>query len=71
MTLNAPPQPRAEWLDAKQAFRIFTLGRTTLGRLAKEKKIKSCSLAEEGMKRGKKLYDASSIREYLNSRSLA
>lgn len=55
-----------EWLDAKGAFRAFTLGRTTLGRLAKEKKIRSCSLAEEGMKRGKRLYHAGDIREYLN-----
>jgi hypothetical protein len=63
-----PVSPFAEWLDARQAFQLFTLGRTTLSRLAREKKIVSCSLAEEGMARGKKLYQAESIRDYLNSR---
>lgn len=58
-----------EWLDARGAFRAFTLGRTTLGRLAKEKKIRSCSLAEEGMKRGKRLYHAGDIREFLSRRA--
>ena len=72
MTLTKAPQtPASEWLDAKAAFRTFTLGRTTLARLAKEKKIRSCSLAEEGMERGKRLYDAQSIREYLNARAAA
>lgn len=59
----------AEWIDARRAFALFTLGRTTLSRLARQKKIRACSLAEEGMARGKKLYDAISIREYLNSRA--
>lgn len=63
------PTPTPEWLDAKGAFRSFTLGRTTLSRLAKEKKIRSCSLAEEGMKRGKRLYHAGDIRDYLNARA--
>jgi|GEM_PF-3620570 len=65
-------QPKdAEWIDARRAFALFTLGRTTLSRLEKRKKIVSCSLAEEeeGMKRGKRLYDAQSIRDYLAKRS--
>lgn len=60
-----------QWVDAKRAFALFTLGRTTLSRLAREGKIRACSLAEEGMARGKKLYDAASIREYLNQRAAA
>jgi hypothetical protein len=72
MTLTKAPHTQAsEWQDSKAAFRTFTLGRTTLARLAKEKKIRSCSLAEEGMKRGKRLYHAGDIREYLNARAAA
>jgi hypothetical protein len=59
----------AEWMDAKRAFITFTLGRTTLSRLAREKKIRACSLAEEKMRRGKKLYSASDIRSYLQQRA--
>lgn len=66
---NTDPAP--EWVDAKVAFRLFTLGRTTLARLARENRIRTCSLAEEGMDRGKRLYDASSIRDFLNSRAEA
>ncbi len=66
MSLNAPP---AEWLDSKSAFRLFNLGRTVLARLHREGKIRSCSLAEDGMDRGKRLWDASSIRDYLNHRA--
>ena len=70
MTLTkGPTAPCAEWIDAKRAFHTFTLGRTTLSRLARENKIRSCSLAEEGMERGKRLYDAGSIRDYLNARA--
>jgi hypothetical protein len=59
----------SEWIDAKIAWKMFTLGRTTLTRLAREKKIKSCSLAEDGMDRGKRLYEVESIRKYLYLRS--
>lgn len=60
-----------EWIDAKRAFQAFTLGRTTLSRLAEEKKIRSCSLAEEGMARGKRLYHAGDLRSYLETRASA
>lgn len=70
MSQTTIAQPKdAEWIDARRGFALFTLGRTTLTRLAKEGKIRACSLAEEGMARGKKLYDAASIREYLNQRA--
>ncbi len=59
----------AEWIDARRAFAIFTLGRTTLSRLAREKKIRSCSLAEEGMSRGKRLYNSEDIRAFLSKRA--
>ena len=72
--MNASPtQPRPsidpEWTDAKQTFRRFALGRTVLDRLVREKKIRSVSLKEPGMERGKRLYCVRSIREYLESRA--
>lgn len=54
-----------EWMDAKGARQSFALGRTTLSRLVKERKIRSCSLAEEGMARGKRLYHAGDLRAFL------
>jgi hypothetical protein len=65
----------AEWLDAKASFRTFTLGRTVLDRLAREKHIRSCSLAAPGLgangkqNKGKRLYNATDIRAYLEARS--
>lgn len=59
------------WIDARAVYRMFSLGRTTLGRLEREKKIVACSLAEPGMKRGKKLYQRTSIEDYLNLRATA
>ena len=55
------------WMDAKRAFRKFNLSLGVLTRLEKEGKIRSCSLAEGTMKRGKRLYDANSIQGYLHS----
>ena len=76
MTLTKAPQTRTtgvelEWADAKRVFQAFALGRTTLTRLSREKKIRSCSLAEEGMARGKRLYHAGDLRAYLAARSAA
>lgn len=62
-------QPAPDWIDAKQAKQRFTLARTTLYRLAKEKKIKTVSLQEEGMSRGKRLFSYPSIQNYLESRA--
>jgi hypothetical protein len=59
----------AEWIDARRAFMLFTLGRTTLTRLSREKKIRSCSLAEDGMSRGKRLYNSSDLRAFLAKRA--
>ena len=55
------------WIDAKRAHVSFNLGRTTLARLEREGKIIARSLAEPGMARGKKLYQAESIQKYLMS----
>jgi hypothetical protein len=62
-------QSPGSWIDAKAALHQFTLGRSVLARLERERKIRSCSLAEAGMARGKKLYDRDSIVEFLESRA--
>ncbi len=65
----------AEWLDAKATFRTFTLSRTVLDRLAREKQIRSCSLASPGLakngkpNKGKRLYHAGDIRSFLELRA--
>lgn len=57
-----------EWLDAKAVHQVFGLGRSVLERLVAEGRIKCASLREEGMRRGKRLYQRKSIREFLESR---
>jgi len=44
-----------EWIDAKLAKQIFSLGRTTLYELAAAGRIKTVSLRERGKLRGKRL----------------
>jgi hypothetical protein len=68
--LLTPPAVVA-WLDAKRVFHQFTLGRSVLARLEREGKISSCSLADVGKARGKKLYNVQSIHDFLNSRANA
>jgi siroheme synthase len=65
------PPAVTDWLDAKRVFHQFTLGRSVLARLEREGKIRSCSLADVGKARGKKLYNVQSIHDFLNSRANA
>lgn len=69
MFTKTAPQVTPEWIDAKQAFRLVSLGRTVLYRLASEKKIKTVSLQEEGMSRGKRLFHYPSILACLEARA--
>ena len=62
---QAPP----DWIDAKETHRRCSLGLTTLYRLADEGKIRTVSLKEEGMSRGKRLFSYSSILKFLDSRA--
>lgn len=61
----------AEWADASRIWKSHNLGRTTLTRLARERKIRSCSLQEPGMARGKRLYHIGDLRAYLEKRAEA
>ena len=67
MSTKTIPDSPPQWIDSKQAHRLFSLGRTTLYRLASEKKIKTVSLQEKGMSRGKRLFSYSSIVSCLDS----
>jgi hypothetical protein len=67
--MSFPTLPAVSWLDAKRVFQQFTIGRSVLARLEREGKIRSCSLADVGKARGKKLYDRNSIIEFLEKRA--
>ena len=58
-----------EWIDAKLAKKIFSIGRTTLYDLAAAGRIKTSSLRERGKLRGKRLFSYDSIRAYIESRA--
>lgn len=62
-------QPLPEWIDAKLAKQIFSLGRTTLYELTSAGRIKTVSLRERGKLRGKRLFSYDSIKVLLESRA--
>jgi len=59
-----PPQ---EYMSHQTAKHVFGLSRSYLYILANEGKIRSVSTCKEGATRGKRLFDAASIRAFLNS----
>lgn len=61
--------PLPEWIDAKLAKQIFSLGRTTLYELAAAGRIRTVSLRERGKLRGKRLFSYDSIRSMLEDRA--
>ena len=56
-----------EWAREKQITAQYGLSHMILFRLRKAKKIRSVSLKQEGNKYGARLYNISSIEEYLAS----
>lgn len=60
---TAPP----EFVDNKGIRRVFGISRTHAYVLLSEGKIRGVSLRKPGGVRGKRLYDAASVRDYLNS----
>ena len=63
--MNMQANYTPEWIDAREAKRIFSLGKTTLYHLAAVGKIKTASLREPGNQRGKRLFSCASIRSFL------
>lgn len=63
----AKPLDHVEWADMKNVEKYFGLGRTVQYRLIAEGKIRSCSLCDVGMTRGKRLLCLNSVRNYLNA----
>lgn len=61
--------PKPEWLDAKEAKRIFCIHKNTLAALAAAGKIRTSSLRERGKLRGKRLYSYDSIAAYIEARA--
>lgn len=58
-----------EWIDAKLAKRLFSIGRTTLYELAAAGRIRTSSLRERGKLRGKRLFSYDSVKAYIESRA--
>jgi hypothetical protein len=57
-----------EWTDYHGILELFGLRRSTAYHLSDEGLIKSVSLRHENERRGKRLFNVPSIREYLNSK---
>lgn len=55
------------YLREKNATAVFGIGRSNLYKLAKEGKIKSITLKEEGSARGIRLFCVESIERYIES----
>ena len=53
---------KPEFVDARGAYSLFNISRTTLWRLAQEGLIRSTKLRVRGSARGRRLYDCDSIR---------
>lgn len=58
---------KPRYLRDKGAVAMFGIGRTKLYNLAKQGKIKSITLQEEGTSRGTRLFCVKSIEHYIES----
>lgn len=59
--------PKPEFLGAGAMRTTFGLNRNALYTLAADGKIQSVSLRRKGARRGTRLWDCHSVREFLNS----
>ncbi len=60
---------RPEWGDARCVHAHFSICKSTLYRLAEERKIRSASLKEKGKLRGKRLFSLDSISDFIESKA--
>lgn len=58
---------RPEWSDARDVRARFGLCKSTLYRLAEEGKVRTASLREPGMTRGKRLFSTESIVAHIEA----
>jgi hypothetical protein len=63
--------PATEWTDFNGILELFGLKRSTAYHLKNEGLIESISLRGEHEKRGKRLFNVASIRQFLNSKTQA
>ena len=56
-----------EFLDAEGVEGYFGLKRSVLYRLLAENRVRAVSIRQHGRTRGKRLFDVSAIRDFLNS----
>jgi hypothetical protein len=63
--LKIPGFDGPSFVDSAGAYKHFGLRKSLLWRLLQERKIRAVSIRQRGRTRGKRLFDASSIRQYL------
>jgi hypothetical protein len=56
-----------EFVDAVNAQRLFGLSRSYLYQMVEARKIRSISIRKPGNAKGRRLFDAASIRNFINS----
>lgn len=56
-----------EWIDAREAKRLFCVGKTTLYSLAAAGKLRTSSLRERGKTRGKRLFSYDGLKALIES----
>ena len=65
----APTLEHIEWADVKTVAKYFGINRGVQYRLIAAGHIRSCSLADVGASRGKRLICLASVRKYLNQQA--
>ena len=65
--VEAPVSSLPEFLDSKGVYQQFGIRQSLLWRLLAERKIKAVSIRKRGSVRGKRLFEADSIRAFLKA----
>jgi predicted DNA-binding transcriptional regulator AlpA len=65
MSKYIPTQQKPLWIDARNVYLMYGIGKTTLYKAEADRKIRSVSMREPGKKRGKKLWNVASIDEWI------
>lgn len=61
--MQSPP----EWIDAKEAKRLFSMGKTTLYGLVADGKIRTSLVKQRGRVKGRRLFSYDSIKAIIEA----
>ena len=64
---SIPGRDGPEFLDATGVYELFGIRKSLLWRLLAERRIRAVSIRKKGNTRGKRLFDAASIRAFLDA----